>query len=175
MTVAFHMEDDSYLFHCAITKKSTMNAALHKSQKEVLSINQPISGATLTMSRQYNHKVPIELAKRNAIPDMALEAYARALHTHPEVVADLKCAHEADSEKYSEEEFNNLAKLVTDLMNKVGKEHSTDRDGSLYGWPAFGDFNRWYLEEVIYGNQSFDDALSNYIEQSPYVKSEARK
>jgi hypothetical protein len=124
----------------------------------------------LTMSGQYKQPFDLNYAKSRAISKIMLTAYATALHTNPEVVANLKFAHEADPAIYGEEELNNLGNLVTALMHKIGKGYAADYISFSYGWSAFSDFNAWYLQEVVYGGEPFEATLSRYLKVSPYIK-----
>ena len=128
---------------------------------------------THNMEDTYYDPAYAEMAKQNAISADRLSTYARELHRNPEVVADLIFAHEVDSSHYSEKEFRHRGSLLSGLMYKISKENMQEP----YSWTddhfCFGDFNRWYLKEVVYGKKAFEDALSLYLQVSPCIKWDA--
>jgi hypothetical protein len=125
------------------------------------------------MEGPYHHPAYIEMAKRNAIPADRLSTHARELHRNPEVVADLIFAHEVDPSNYSDEDFRNLGNLVSRPMYKISQESKQDSYSWMMDHFAMSDVNRWYLKEVMYGEKTFEDALSQFLQMSPPVKRDA--
>lgn len=127
---------------------------------------------SLSIEELYSYPVYIEMAKRNAISAERLSIYARALHKDPEVVADLKFAHESDVKDYQ-----NLGRLVSRLMYTTAQKTAIPNEprSMLKANSAMGDFNAWYLQKVVYGKEPFEDSLSEYLKVSPCVKREADK
>jgi hypothetical protein len=126
-----------------------------------------------TMEDLYNNLTYVEMAKPRALSAEVLSTYARELHSQPAVVADLKFAHEAKSEDYSDEDYQNLGPLVAALMHRITQDFSMEPYSSAKGSFALGDFNGWYLQEVVYGGKTFENVLSEYLKISPFVKREA--
>ncbi|NSX54802.1 hypothetical protein [Parasulfitobacter algicola] len=103
-----------------------------------------------------------------------ISKYAHELNNNSYVVSDLKKAHEANSEDYSDEEYSNLGALVSQLMTKVIEDAGMDSyEARLSGkFTALSEFNGWYMEKVLYENAEFDVVLQEYIEKSPFVSKE---
>lgn len=110
-------------------------------------------------------------ARANAVAPELVDHYARQLHAEPDVVADLKFAHEADSADYSDDEFAALRVHLSALMNQqfvaAGFRPYTAASVPLYS--ALSDFNGWYLERVINGGDDFEKSLREYRSASPFV------
>jgi len=118
----------------------------------------------------YKSEIIIEEGRRNAVPASFLERYARALHEKPEVVANLKFAHEVDAADYSLEDFLAISDKLKALMHYMAKTAPEDLQ-YLSKISSTSDFNHWYLQEVVYGGKKFDEALDRYLKLSPYVAS----
>jgi hypothetical protein len=132
---------------------------------------------SLSIEELYSYPFYIEMAKSNAISAERLSIYARALHNDPEVVADLKFAHEADVNDYSIEDYQNLGRLLSRLMYTTAQKTAIPNEprSLLKADSAMSDFNAWYLQKVVYGKEPFEDSLSEYLKVSPCVKREADK
>jgi hypothetical protein len=119
----------------------------------------------------YKSEKVLREAKSNALSVDVISKYARELNRSSSVVSDLKHAHEADSENYSDEEYSDLGSLVSQLMTKaIENEGMNAYEARMSGkFSALSDFNGWYLEKVVYGNFSLEVALSEYIKMSPFV------
>jgi len=98
--------------------------------------------------------------------------YARGLHSSRDVVADLKFAHEASSEDYSDDDFASLggkvSKYMDDVIESMGRSPYHGRLSRDFD--AFSDFNGWYLERVVYGGAQLEASLQEYIRISPYIE-----
>ena len=130
---------------------------------------------SLSIEELYSYPDYIETAKRYAISAERLSIYARALHKDPEVVADLKFAHEADVNDYSIEDYQNLGRLLSRLMYTTAEKTAIPNEplSMVKANSAMSDFNAWYLQKVVYGKEPFVQSLSEYLKVSPCVKREA--
>ncbi|RED14135.1 hypothetical protein POI8812_02546 [Pontivivens insulae] len=117
-----------------------------------------------------------ELFRRNAFGRLIsadlIVLYAEGLHSNREVVADIKFAHEANSEDYSDDDFASLGGKVSKYMHDVIESTGqSPYHGRLSGnFDVFVDFNGWYLERVVYGGHQFKTSLQEYIQISPYIQ-----
>ncbi|MGB0900958.1 hypothetical protein [Halocynthiibacter sp.] len=125
----------------------------------------------------YSNELFRREANERLIAADQIAAYARGLHSNRDVVADLKFAHEANSEDYSDDDYASLGakvpKYMDDTIESMGR---CPYHGRLSGdFDAFSDFNGWYLERVVYGGSPFEASLQEYIRISPYIEANGSK